>query len=423
VARKPIRVSQLNAYIGRILSTDGMLSDVLVAGEVSGLKFHDSGHVYFNLKDDASRVNCFLPQGVARKLDFALKDGLSVVITGYINVYEKGGSYSLNVRHVAAEGQGALSAAFEELKKKLAAKGYFDEARKAPLPSFPARVAIVTSNSGAAVEDMLKIITGRSRTVTVCVYPTLVQGPGAAEMIAGRIREANAAPPGARADVLIVGRGGGSAEDLWAFNEEAVAEAVYASEIPVISAVGHEIDFTICDFVADVRAETPTAAAQLAVPSTDELLEDAESLRWALKDALARRMNVLELRLRANGLEGLAARLSGRVRLSGERADALRERMRTAAGRRLQDAGGARIELLRERMRSAALRRTADAEGRLARYHERLEMCSPLAVLGRGYAVVEGADGRVAARAACLRAGENVKIRFADGSRGARIEN
>ncbi|MDR1816182.1 MAG: exodeoxyribonuclease VII large subunit [Clostridiales Family XIII bacterium] len=421
MARKPIRVSQLNAYIGRILSTDGMLSDISVAGEISGLKFHDSGHVYFNLKDAAARVNCFLPQGVFRRLTFALKDGMAVVCDGYVGVYEKGGTYSLNIRQMAPEGQGTLAAAFEALKAKLAEKGYFETARKRPLPAFPRCVGIVTSNSGAAVEDMVTILTAKSRTVSVRVYPSLVQGPDAAPMIAGRIRAANAEPAAVRPDVLIVGRGGGSAEDLWAFNEEAVADAVFASEIPVISAVGHVTDFTICDFVADARAETPTAAAQMAVPSTDELLEDAESLRWALKDGLLRRLSTAELRLRAHDFAGLKARLSGRVRAEEERIGWLRGALRTAAWGRLREAGGERMESLRAQMRSGLDRRLRDGEMRTARFAERLEMCSPMAVLGRGYAVVTGEDGRAVTRAAGLKGGDAVGLRFADGAVDATI--
>jgi exodeoxyribonuclease VII large subunit len=391
VAKKPIRVSQLNAYIGRLLSADSNLSDVCVAGEVSNFKLHGSGHVFFTMKDDHARVNCFLSSGIFRRLGFEFRDGMQIACDGYVNVFEKNGAYSLNVRALRLEGQGSFAEAFEEMKKKLAAKGYFDEGRKKALPAFPQNIAIVTSNTGAAVEDMIKIITARNSVCNIRVFPTLVQGGGAAEMIASRIRQVNAEFPDT--DVLIVGRGGGGAEDLWAFNEEAIADAVFASRIPVISAVGHETDFTICDFVADRRAETPTAAAQMAAPDTGDLLEDVETLRFILKDRMVNRLVLADMRVRTNNVDGLHARLCRRIQAYAARIEATK--------------GGMRVQLER---------RVALETHRVDICGERLEMLSPLKVLSRGYVIVEGGNGRVVQTAATLKSGDEVRLRFADGT-------
>ena len=264
MAVKPVKVSQLNGYIKRVLQSDPLLGNVSVIGEISNLKYHGSGHVYFTLKDEASKISCFLPYEYRKDLRYELSDGMEIIATGYIYLYERGGTYSLNVREIAVEGVGNLMAAFERLKDKLSKEGLFDENYKKPIPFFPRKIAVITSETGAAVRDIIKIIRSRNNIVDVLVYPCLVQGPGAAAEIADAIEAVNRLFP--ETDTIIVGRGGGSLEELWAFNEEIVARSIFASRIPVISAVGHETDFTIADFVADKRAETPTAAAQMAAP-------------------------------------------------------------------------------------------------------------------------------------------------------------
>jgi len=279
MALKPITVSQLNDYISRILTNDPLLNHIPVKGEISNLKFHGSGHVYFSLIDKDSKISCFLPSSYLRNIKYELGDGLEVTVYGNLNVYKKGGSYTLFVRNIEVSGEGNLSVAFELLKSKLEAEGLFDPAHKKPIPKFPKRIGVVTSETGAAVRDIIKIIQSRTKLVDVVVFPVLVQGQGAAENIAQTIDMIND-KFASSIDTLIVGRGGGSMEDLWAFNEEILARAVYRSQIPVISAVGHEIDFSICDFVADLRAETPTAAAEKAVPSDEyyrELIESRKS--------------------------------------------------------------------------------------------------------------------------------------------------
>ncbi|MCL2492980.1 MAG: exodeoxyribonuclease VII large subunit [Clostridiales bacterium] len=397
MARKPIRVSQLNAYVSRVLASDGALSDLLIAGEIVGFKRHDSGHGFFNLKDDRARVSCFLPAGILSRLDFMPENGMQVVCEGYLSVYEPYGTYSVNIRTLKRDGVGALSQAFEERKALLAARGYFDPARKRPIPPFPRQIALVTSASGAAVEDMVKILTTRNRVVTIRIFPTLVQGDGAAAMIAGRIREVNERFPDT--DVLITGRGGGSPEDLWAFNERIVADAIYASKIPVISAVGHETDFTIADFTADLRAETPTAAAMLAVPDTEELAEDTEALYAALRDGLSRRLRACALRVTAGDPARQRARLTERIERQREAVYALRKNALTG--------------VLRLRMERAG--------NRVSRAGERLELLNPLNLLSKGYAIVAGEGGKPVTKAASLRAEEQVFLRFADGRARARI--
>lgn len=271
MAVKPITVSQLNDYIGRILITDPLLNNVTVKGETSGVKYHSTGHVYFSIIDDHSKLNCFLPKEYAQMLEFRIDDGMEVTIIGSVNVFKKNGTYSVYVKQVDISGEGSLYIAFEKLKKQLNSEGLFDQKYKKIIPKFPSKIGVVTSPTGAAVRDILKIIKTRNNIVDVMVFPVLVQGKSAASDIADMLTLINR--NFSDLDLLIVGRGGGSLEDLWPFNEEILARAVFDSEIPIISAVGHEIDFTICDMVADLRAETPTAAAQIAVPDISLLKE------------------------------------------------------------------------------------------------------------------------------------------------------
>lgn len=277
MAVRPIKVSQLNNYISRIIETDPLIGNVSVVGEVSNLKYHSTGHIYFSLKDETSTIKCFIHSKNAENLRYQLAEGMEIVAAGYISVFERGGYYSFNIKDLEVSGQGALAIAFEKIKQKLEKEGLFSYEYKKELPFFPKKIALVTSETGAAVQDMLKIIKSRNNIVDVLIYPVLVQGPNAASEIAQAIYDINENLKDI--DVMIVGRGGGSMEDLWAFNEEVVARAIFDSDIPVISAVGHEIDFTIADFVADKRAETPTAAAVMAVADIEKLKLDLLSLK------------------------------------------------------------------------------------------------------------------------------------------------
>ena len=373
MALKPITVTQLNHYISRVLTTDPLLGNLTVTGEISNLKYHSSGHLYFSISDENSKINCFFPAQYARGLHYELGDGLAVIIHGYLNVYKKGGTYTLFVRSIEIAGEGNLAMAFQMLKEKLDAEGLFDPAHKKPIPPFPRRIGIVTSNTGAAVRDIIRIIESRTSLTDMIVFPVLVQGSEAAADIAATIDMINRDFDDI--DTLIVGRGGGSMEDLWAFNEEIVARAIYRSRIPVISAVGHEIDFTIADFVADRRAETPTAAAEMAVPNIRELMQRAESWQNSLMADLKKKVSYADLR----------------------------------------------AEKLFAEMRHVL-------QGRVNAYRHELESCRllldenhPYRVLRKGYAVLEDAAGRNLASIGDLRDGQSYRLKLKDGSATFRV--
>ena len=373
MALKPITVTQLNHYISRVLTTDPLLGNLTVTGEISNLKYHSSGHLYFSISDENSKINCFFPAQYARGLHYELGDGLAVIIHGYLNVYKKGGTYTLFIRSIEIAGEGNLAMAFQMLKEKLDAEGLFDPAHKKPIPRFPRRIGIVTSNTGAAVRDIIKIIESRTSLTDMIVFPVLVQGSEAAADIAATIDMINRDFD--NIDTLIVGRGGGSMEDLWAFNEEIVARAIYRSRIPIISAVGHEIDFTIADFVADRRAETPTAAADMAVPDIRELMQRAESWQNSLMADLKKKVSYADLR----------------------------------------------AEKLFAEMRHVL-------QGRVNAYRHELESCRllldenhPYRVLRKGYAVLEDAAGRNLASISDLRDGQSYRLKLKDGSATFRV--
>lgn len=321
MALKPVTVSQLNDYISRVLGTDPLLGAVVVKGEIFSLKYHSTGHVYFSIMDANSKISCFLPKEYAQTLQFPLSDGQEVILTGAVNVYKKNGTYSLYVRHIEVEGEGDLAVAFEQMKAKLQKEGLFDPAHKKPIPQFPKKIGIVTSKTGAAVRDILKILQSRNHMVDVVIFPVLVQGSAAAADIAGMIDYVDANFDDI--DTLIVGRGGGSADDLWAFNEEIVARSIYRCRIPVISAVGHEIDFTIADFVADRRAETPTAAAQMAVPDTKELADKLEEMKDFLYVQLSNKLMYHRLYV-DNLATGMKQQLERKIQENQHRMDSLK---------------------------------------------------------------------------------------------------
>ncbi|MBE6026258.1 MAG: exodeoxyribonuclease VII large subunit [Clostridiales bacterium] len=294
MALRPITVTQLNDYIARVFDSDTLLMNVAVTGEISNLKYHSSGHVYFSLNDENSKVNCFLPSSYVKNLSYELGDGLEITASGKVNVYRRGGYYSLFVRSIQVAGEGNLSMAFQLMKEKLEKEGLFDPAHKRPIPAFPHKIGILTSSTGAAVKDIVKIIRSKNELVDILIFPVQVQGEGAALNIAETLKFVNDNYDDI--DTLIVGRGGGSQEDLWAFNEEVLARAIYNSRIPVISAVGHEIDFSISDFVADLRAETPTAAADIAVPDIRELVDKLNKFSDEMLIHLKNKLSLGELR-------------------------------------------------------------------------------------------------------------------------------
>ena len=368
MALKPVTVTQLNEYISRVLGTDPLLSNITVTGEISNLKHHSSGHIYFSISDASSKINCFLPASYARNLAYELGDGINVIIRGYVNVYKKGGTYTLFVRELEAAGEGDLSMAFELLKSKLRDEGLFDAAHKRPIPAFPRKIAIITSPTGAAVRDMIKIITGRTSMTDVTIFPAQVQGTGAAAEMAEVLDFVNENFPDT--DTVIIGRGGGSAEDLWAFNEEVLARAIYRSKIPVISAVGHETDFSISDFVADMRAETPTAAAEKAVPDDGQLKNQILTYMTGLMTDLKNRVDLSELRR----------------------------------------------EKYIQNMRMALIKRIDDYEHSLLQSYITLDENNPVRILNKGYAYIENTRGQVVSSAGSVTEGSRYRIFFKDGS-------
>lgn len=279
-----ITVTQINDYIRMMFDSNNFLKKVYLKGEISNFKNHSSGHLYLTLKDENSRISAIMFRSQASKLNFVPEDGMNVLVTGHISVYPSGGNYQIYIDHMEQDGLGNLYIEFEKLKKKLLEKGYFDPKHKKEIPSFPKKIGIVTAPTGAAIKDIISTIKRRFPLCETILFPALVQGQGAASDIAAKIKIANTYP----IDTLIVGRGGGSIEDLWAFNEEIVAEAIYNSKVPVISAVGHEIDVTISDYVADLRAPTPTGAAELAVPTISEVKKLFKEKKIRLNNSITR---------------------------------------------------------------------------------------------------------------------------------------
>jgi len=420
------------------LALERAIGPTWVAGEVSGFSRAASGHCYFTLKDAQAQVRCVLWRQKALLLDVRLADGMAIEVRAAPTIYEARGDFQLNVDAVRLAGLGALYEKFARLKARLEAAGWFAEARKRPLPRFPRAVGLVTSTQAAALADMLTTLRRRWPPLRVVIYATPVQGAGAAESIAEAIRVANAR---AEVDVLIVGRGGGSIEDLWAFNEEAVARAVVDSALPVVSAVGHETDFTICDFVADVRAPTPTGAAALVVPDGIAICAEAHALARRLAraatHAVARSTQRFDLASRGlvhprarlaaqrDRVGELALRLSATTRRALERADglsaALGMRLARELARPLPQAQ--RLALGADRWRRAGRARHDAASMRAAALAQSLAHLNPSAVLERGYAIVTAADGRVVQDAATLSRGERVGLALARGSASATIDD
>lgn len=381
-ADSALSVSELNEYARRLLAGDPLLRALKVKGEITGFKRHYSGHLYFSIKDEAARVQCVMFRQNAQSLDFEPADGQMVVIEGGASLYAATGTYQIYCQNMHRAGAGALFLKFEALKKKLAEEGLFDPSLKKPLPLLPVRVGIITSPTGAALRDMLRILRRRNPAVDILIAPCQVQGEGAAADIARALDKLNRH---GGVDVILCGRGGGSIEDLWAFNEEVVARAIARSKIPVISCVGHETDFTIADFVADARAATPSMAAEMAAPVRQELLDALEGLRRRLARALGNRLVLNREKL---------ARLSRGLRAP----EALLIRPRRDA-----------LERLEMRMNLALERRTVSARGRLQLLMRALNGLNPDGVLSRGYALVKS-DGKIITDAQGVKPGQDVTI-------------
>ena len=384
-------VSDVTRYIKSLLSQEQALQHLMVRGEISNFRCYPSGHCYFTLKDAASTLKCVLFSSRAQRLRFQPVNGLQVVATGNITVYEKDGAYQLLVDTLLPEGTGDLALAYEQLKEKLQAEGLFDQAHKQSLPRFPHRIGVVTSSAGAVLRDIYHVISHRWPAAQIVLYPVQVQGEGSAEQVAAGIEFFNRRHREQPVDVLIAGRGGGSMEDLWSFNEEIVVRAIYASKIPIISAVGHETDFTLADFAADVRAATPSQAAELAVPDRSELVRYVDSLSARLVQITKRQLQNKRLRLNA-ALQSTALRAP--QQLLAER----RQRL-DKASLRLQQLMEAALKQRRHRLELAL---------------GKLDMLSPVHVLRRGYGLIEHGNSIVTS-VKQIKPGDELVLTFKDG--------
>ncbi len=394
--RMTLTVSQLNLFIKDIFNQIPALNDIRIKGEISNFKHHTSGHMYMSLKDETGVLRAVMFRGSAMGLDFRPENGMQVIAEGRVGVYERDGQYQLYINSMVQDGKGNLFEQFEKLKKKLEAEGLFDPMAKKKIPTFPKRVGIATAPTGAAVRDIINIISRRFPYADICLYPVLVQGDGAAESVCKAIEYFN---KNFAADVLIIGRGGGSMEDLWAFNEEILARAIFKSEIPIISAVGHETDFTISDFVADLRAPTPSAAAELAVPSGTEFTEKFSTAGMRLANAANKIIEKQQLQLKVYADKQVMRAPMLKVNEKGMQLDGIFRMFENAA--------------------KTAINEKKQTFGMAV---SRLDGLSPLNTLNRGFSVMKNTDGKVIKSVADAKSGDDISVVVSDGEIKAMVK-
>lgn len=393
----PITVTDLNKYIKNKIDGDEMLNNVLVKGEISNFKNHYTGHMYFTLKDENSLIKCVMFKSYTTHLSFMPKDGMKVMVLGSVAVFERDGIYQIYAKAMKEDGLGSLYTAYEELKKKLEQEGLFAETHKKKIPFMPKTIGVLTSNTGAVIRDIINVSTRRNPGVHIRLYPVPVQGPGAAEKIAEGIKFMN---ENKLADVLIIGRGGGSLEDLWPFNEEIVARAIYDSELPIISAVGHETDFTIADFVADLRAPTPSAAAELAVANIDDVRETLKLYNNRYKVALKKKIELMRL-----SYEKCMARPAYK-----NPTQKINEQYMV-------------IDMKVKALQNSMMLKLKEAKTSFVKETAKLDSLSPLKTLTRGYSIVTKQEsGKVIKSVDDLNSGEKVNLRLSDGQKTATID-
>ena len=392
----PITVTDLNKYIKNKIDGDEMLNNVLVKGEISNFKNHYTGHMYFTLKDESSLIKCVMFKSYTTHLSFMPKDGMKVMVLGSVAVFERDGIYQIYEKAMKEDGLGSLYTAYEELKKKLEQEGLFAESHKKKIPFMPKTIGVLTSNTGAVIRDIINVSTRRNPGVHIRLYPVPVQGPGAAEKIAEGIKFMN---ENKLADVLIIGRGGGSLEDLWPFNEEIVARAIYDSELPIISAVGHETDFTIADFVADLRAPTPSAAAELAVANIEDVRETLKLYNNRYKVALKKKIELMRL-----SYEKCMARPAYK-----NPTQKINEQYMV-------------IDMKVKALQNSMMLKLKEAKTSFVKETAKLDSLSPLKTLTRGYSIVTEQDGKIIKSVNDLNSGEKVNLRLSDGQKTATID-
>ena len=391
----PITVTDLNKYIKSKIDSDEMLNNVLVKGEISNFKNHYTGHMYFTLKDENSLIKCVMFKTYTTHLSFMPKDGMKVIILGSVSVFERDGVYQVYAKAMKQDGLGSLYEAYEKLKAKLSGEGLFDESHKKKIPFMPKTIGVLTSNTGAVIRDIINVSTRRNPNVHIKLYPVPVQGAGAAEKIAEGIEIMN---KNNLADVLIIGRGGGSLEDLWPFNEEIVARAIYNSKIPIISAVGHETDFTIADFVADLRAPTPSAAAELAVANIDDVKSTLFLYNTRYKNALKKKLQLMRL-----SYEKCMARQAFKNPTQKINEQYIVIDMKVKA---MQN----KIQLKLKEERTKFIKQVS-----------KLDTLSPLKTLARGYSIVTDSSNKIIKSVKDLKENQNINIRLADGEKQAKV--
>lgn len=389
-----VTVTQLNKYLKDRFDEDENLNAILVKGEISNFKNHYTGHLYFTLKDENSLIKCIMFKSYAEKLNFKPKDGMKVMVFGTVSVFERDGVYQIYAKSMMEDGMGDLHEQFEQLKAKLEKEGLFEQSHKKAIPLYPKVVGVLTSQTGAVIRDIINVSTRRNPNVYIRLLPVPVQGPGAAEQIADKIRIMNEKK---LADVLIIGRGGGSLEDLWPFNEEIVARAIYDSKIPIISAVGHETDFTIADFVADLRAPTPSAAAELAVPDIFEVKQKIINYQDRSKLALKKKIEIMKLRFEK----------------------IMKSRIFTDPMRKVMD-NSIILDDYMKRLENAMKEIKTEKKNKYTELVTKLDSISPLKTLIRGYSLTEK-DGKIIKRATQIDKGDIITIKFSDGEKNAEI--
>lgn len=399
-------VSKVNDYIKRVLDNNKYLKDINVKGEISNFKRHYSGHIYLTLKDEGGVMKAVMFRNSAAKLAFEPHDGMKVIARGHVSVYEAGGSYQLYIEEMSPDGIGSLYEQYERLKKQLEQEGLFDKKYKKSIPHFPKRVGVITASTGAAVRDIINVITRRYPMAEIVLYPAQVQGTGSAQSVVNGIKYFNSKM---NVDTIIAGRGGGSIEDLWAFNEEIVARSIFESQIPIISAVGHETDFTIADFVADLRAPTPSAAAEIAVPSAIELSQHISMTKSRLIQAINnnikhRRLQVARCKLKTP---------KQRIEENALRLDAAAKRLENGYTRLLNDKNQC-LERLSTAVTNGYKMKVMQQQKRFAFCVSKLDALSPLSVLTRGYAIPMKED-TVVKSAGQLNSGDDIKLKMHDG--------
>ena len=391
----PITVTDLNRYIKNKVDGDEYLNNVLVKGEISNFKHHYTGHMYFTLKDENSLIKCIMFKTYTPNLKFVPKDGMKVMILGTVSVFERDGVYQIYCKAMQEDGMGSLYTAYEELKNKLEKQGLFDSKYKKPIPKFPKSIGVLSASTGSVIRDIINVSTRRNPNCYIKLLPVPVQGKGAGEKIAEAIKTMNELQ---LADVIILARGGGSLEDLWPFNEEIVAHAIFESELPIISAVGHETDFTIADFVADLRAPTPSAAAELAVPNVEEILINLEKYNTRYKNALKKKIELMRLKYEKC--------MANRV---------FKEPLQKINERYIN------IDMMVKQMQNSITNKVKDNKTKMIELITKLDTLSPLKTLARGYSLTTDTNGKVINSAKEVNKDDELVIRFQDGSTNVKV--